>query len=102
MLQLRGHFTLALIIEVRATALVVTGIGTIKVTPVITGARLARGLRRCCFELRFSLTLFFLFALKKIESGVKKRSGIKETVPLRQCRLRTSNPHLGRIHKGCR
>ena len=99
--QLNGHFTFALIIEVGAAALVFTGIGTVKVTPILTRARLARGLHRCCFELRLGLTLFFLFALKEIESGVKKGLDIEETVPRRQCHLRTSNPHPGRIHKGC-
>jgi hypothetical protein len=98
--QLGEHYTFALIIKVGAAALVFTSIGTIKVTPIITGAYLDRGLHRFCFELRFSLTLFFLFALKEIESAVKGLD-IKEPVPRRQCRLRTSNPHLGRIHKDC-
>src|SRR6266702_3820831 len=75
--QLGEHFTFALIIKVGAAAFVVTSIGSIEITPSITRARLDRGLHRFCFELRFGLTLFFLFALKEIESGVKKGLVIK-------------------------
>src|SRR6266404_2165945 len=72
MSQLREHFTVAVIIKVGTASLIVTSIGAVKVTPFVTGACLAGRLRRLCFELRFGLGLFFLFALKKIALGVKK------------------------------